>query len=599
MFEAQPEPISRPNSALDAPPGFAQLHLVNVSLEKNSRPRHDYSRQFSVTPERQTPESQRTPRITWPDPDPIEQLKEAKGYAAKQAKLLERFHDGRELLRKEEPERYGVFGEDLIYWESQTWHWRTENKKLEEEYERRKLLEIEGRAADGYAESLLLSPVPSSSPPPSDGILRATATEIKKYKSAVTKPLQPPATKKSSQRRKKRSLQLSQLTPKDSLNSISEASRRWKHTGTAEIRDIKERNQQAFLVRESALSCEHFSSKSTTRRSPLRSMSNSDYEPVSQPNSAIDGFTSFRQLEHVNRVLEKSPHPREDFHRQFSVTPERQTPESQRTPYWPTPDPEEYREATDSAEEAKDSLKRFYAGRVLLREAPDGSMVCGRDPAYWRSKAEEWLDEVQRLQNQYETRTSLEERGEAENGYAQALLSSPLQSPSSSLSDDSLRAATMKTKRPKTVLVRRSTQPMGTSQSRPSKKDSHPQEPTPDLSSDTITQVTKDRKRSRAVSRTREEDIGSLDQMHLEKRRRDVTYPTSTHRSDAVARTARERQRMNQNISKADTNRASKRKNLSPGASQALRVLPWDLRLRSTVSYREVGTKAASERGTL
>ncbi|KAL9125286.1 MAG: hypothetical protein Q9175_008103, partial [Cornicularia normoerica] len=207
MTEAQPDPINRPNSALDGPPAIAQLHFVNARLEENPHPRQHYGRQFSITPKRQTPESQRTPLITWPETDPIEELKEAKAWAANEAKRLEQFYAGRLLLRKEEPERYGIFGENTMYWDSQTSHWKNEYEKLAKEYDRRKRLEAEGRVVDGYAQSLLLSPVQSPSPPPSNGILRATAVGFKKHKPAATRPSQQPVTRCPSQIRKKRSPQ--------------------------------------------------------------------------------------------------------------------------------------------------------------------------------------------------------------------------------------------------------------------------------------------------------------------------------------------------------------------------------------------------------
>ena len=252
MTEAQPDPVSRPNSARNGPPHFAQLHLVNAGLEKDAHPRECYSRQFSVTPDRQTPESQRTPQITWPDRDPIEDLKEAKAWAANEAKRLEKFYAGRVLLRKEEPEQHGIFGEDSEYWDSQTDHWKTEYEKLAQEYDRRKHLEAEGKADKGYAEALVLSPIQSPSSPPSNGILRPTAARVKEHKPVATRSSQQPVTKSPSQNLKKRS-------------SID--------------------------------------------RSSYSSVSDSEYEPVTRPNSAIDGFPSFCQVQYVNEGLEKNPYP--------------------------------------------------------------------------------------------------------------------------------------------------------------------------------------------------------------------------------------------------------------------------------------------------
>ncbi|CAF9919814.1 MAG: hypothetical protein ALECFALPRED_001310 [Alectoria fallacina] len=523
MTESQPDPISRPNSALAGPPHLAQLRFVNARLEKNPHPREDYSRQFS--PDRQTPESQRTPFIPWPDIDPIEDLKEAKAWAAEEAKRLEQFYAGRVLLRKEEPEKYGIFGEDPEYWDSQTSHWKFEYEKLAEEYDRRKQLEAQGNANEEYAEALLLSPIQSSSSSPSDGISRATAAGIDKHKPAAIRPSRQTFTKSPSQHLKKRS---------------------------------------------------------PIHRSQYSSMSDSDYEPVSRPKSTINGFPSFCQVQLVNKALEKNPHPRKDFYRQFSITPERQTPESQRTPQWSISDPAEYREAADCAEEARDSLKRFYAGRVLLRKDPDRFMACGCNAAYWRSKAKEWLDEIQNLQEEYETRIEQEQRGEAEKGYAQAVLSSPLQSPSRSPSDDTLRVAAPNIKRQKPVFVRHPQQPIGKSRSQSRKKLPHPQQPTPNHSSDSISKVTKGRQRSRDGLGRGEKDESSLNQKRLRKRqRRETTDPPPTHQSDPVTKTGRGPRKRNWNISKASTEGTSKRKKLPSSTFQAPRVLPWDLRSRN------------------
>ncbi|KAL9064884.1 MAG: hypothetical protein Q9161_008587 [Pseudevernia consocians] len=238
MTESQLDPITRPNSTVGRLPALAQLHFVNAGLENNSHPREHYCRQFSVTPERQTPQSQRTPHITWPEIDPIEDLREAKAWAANEAKCLEKFYDGRVLLRKEEPERYGIFGENPAYWDSQTSHWKIEYKKLEEEYGHRKQLEVEGKVHEGFAQALLLSPIQSPSPPPSDGILRATANGVKKHNTTATRPSRKPVAKSPLQPHKKR--QLSRLTSGESPNSISKASERRKYRETEKEQDMGE-----------------------------------------------------------------------------------------------------------------------------------------------------------------------------------------------------------------------------------------------------------------------------------------------------------------------------------------------------------------------
>ena len=232
MNEASPDPITRPNSPLDGWPALAQLHFVNAGLERNPYPREHYDRQFSVTPERQTPESQRTPLIILPDPDPIEELEEAKECAAKWAKHLEKFYAGRLLLRNEEPERYGILGEDTEYWYSQTAHWKIEYEKLAGEYDRLKQLEAEGEAKEGLAQALLLSPIHSPSPPPPNSILRATAAGIKNYRPIAARPSQQLVTASPSSRdRVKRSRYLSQLNPEDSPRKTARASKRLKYKG--------------------------------------------------------------------------------------------------------------------------------------------------------------------------------------------------------------------------------------------------------------------------------------------------------------------------------------------------------------------------------
>ena len=238
MTEAQSDPITRPNSAVDLPPFIAQLQSVNARLDKNSFPREHYDRQFSVTPERQTPESQRTPRITWPEPDPVEELEEAKEWAAKEAKRLETFYAGKLLLKKEEPERYGIFGEDPEYWYSQKAHWKSEYEKLEKEYNRRKQWEVEGKAANGWAQSLLLSPIQASAPAPSDGNLLATAAGVREKRPTATRSHQPLVSTSQSPQRGKGSLQLSQLIPKDDTNTIPIALGKRKHTEETDTLDL-------------------------------------------------------------------------------------------------------------------------------------------------------------------------------------------------------------------------------------------------------------------------------------------------------------------------------------------------------------------------
>lgn len=239
MTEASPDPITRPNSTRGRLPLILQLRFVNAGLEKNPHPRKHYERQFSITPERQTPESQQTPLIVWTEPDPIEELEDAKARARDEAERLEKFYAGRLLLREEEPERYGIFGEDPEYWCSQIDHWESEYEKLAKEYDRRKQLEAEGKVHEGFAQALLFSPIQSPSPSPPNGLLGATATGIKKYRPTAVRPSKQAVTTSSSQRRLKRLPQLSPLTLEDKPSIITRASRRLKYTGKEKKQDVE------------------------------------------------------------------------------------------------------------------------------------------------------------------------------------------------------------------------------------------------------------------------------------------------------------------------------------------------------------------------
>ena len=322
-----------------------------------------------------------------------------------------------------------------------------------------------------------------------------------------------------------------------------------------------------------------------------------DYEPISRPNSAFDEIPGC-QLQLVDEGLKKNPHRRKDFYRQFSITPERQTPESQRTPDWPRPDPEEFEEAAEGAYEAAKSLKRFYTGRVLFRNDPNGSMICGYTPAYWRSKTNEWLNEVQKLEEQYEQRLDQEQKGGPKEGYAEALLLSPL--PSSPAANGNFRSPTPNTKKREPVISKLPLNSTARIRPQPRKKRPYLQRPTPNDSSETFSEVAKSRKRSHGGSGRSDEDEKSLNQTYPKKRQRRMKPgPMPTHKSDPVAMTARQLRTKNWTISKANTKEASQRKKLSSVASQPPRSLPWNLRSRDAVSHYQSGTKSAVEKGAI
>ena len=326
-------------------------------------------------------------------------------------------------------------------------------------------------------------------------------------------------------------------------------------------------------------------------------MFTSDYDPITRPNSAFDEPPGC-QLQLVDEGLERKPHRREDFYREFSVTPERQTPESQRTPNWPRSDPEEIREAADVAWKAALSLKRFHTGRVLFRKDPNGSMICGYTTAYWQSKTKEWLNEVRKLEEQYEQRLDQEQKGGAHEGYAEALLLSP---PPSSPADDGIsRTPTPNTKERDPAGSRLSLNPTARSPPQSHKISSSLQQPTPNDSSETISEVANGRKRSRGGSRRCDEDGKGLNQIQSKKRQQRVKRgPKPSHKSDLVPMSGRQIRTKNWRVSKASAKEGSQRKKGSSVASQTPRSLPWNLRSRAAMSnYQSVRKSTLVKRAT-
>ena len=180
MDEFKDEPRSLPCSAEEAKymPVMVQLHLVDAALAKNSLPRKDFYRQYSVTPKRQTPEEDRTP------PPPIYSrgalTKLEKEWALSVAKALKQFYAGRVIIRKSEAEQLGVLGEDPEYWSSKANEWQDEGWKLMVEMGGRKQLELDGEAEEGYALEMLASPLQSPSLPSSADDLPHIATDLHK-----------------------------------------------------------------------------------------------------------------------------------------------------------------------------------------------------------------------------------------------------------------------------------------------------------------------------------------------------------------------------------------------------------------------------------
>ncbi|CAF9936677.1 hypothetical protein IMSHALPRED_010853 [Imshaugia aleurites] len=296
-------------------------------------------------------------------------------------------------------------------------------------------------------------------------------------------------------------------------------------------------------------------------------MDESDDEPVSLPCSnpeAKIGLPTLVQLHLVNTGLEKNPDPRDDFYRQYSVTPERKTPEEERTPPPPVYSPgTKIKKRKARAARVAEGLKQFYAGRVMLRkEAAEQDGVLQEDPDYWSSKIERWQDEGTRLVREMGKRKGLELKGEAKEGYALAMLASPLQSPSPPPSDSSqskfaqkLKGSTAISDRLPEINTRPSQPPAGPAQGS--------SQPTPEPNSDCLPSPTKGHKRTRAeVEGNEEEDV------------------------DQSSRTKRQRKEIT-----TAQQKGPKRKNVPSKAALTQRTLPWKLRSRDVRSCRDLGTR--------
>lgn len=180
MDEFDDEPVSLPCSNGEAKigmPVMVQLHLVDAALKKNPLPREDFYRQYSITPERRTPEGEHTPPPPTYSPGII--LAQEKAWARGVAETLKQFHAGRVKLRKEEAERHGTLEESPEYWSLQGEKWQGELWKLMKEMGKRKKQELKGEADEGYAQAMLLSPLQSPSPPPSNGSLPESLQDLK------------------------------------------------------------------------------------------------------------------------------------------------------------------------------------------------------------------------------------------------------------------------------------------------------------------------------------------------------------------------------------------------------------------------------------
>lgn len=312
-------------------------------------------------------------------------------------------------------------------------------------------------------------------------------------------------------------------------------------------------------------------------------------EPRSLPCSAEEAkyMPVMVQLHLVDAALEQLPPPREDFYRQYSVTPERQTPEGERTPQFPTYDREAYLKAEKKyALDISETLGKFHAGRLLLRkEETEDRGTVEEDRDYWILKGAYWQDELWDLLQETGRRKKLELKGEAEEGYALAMLSSPLQSPSLLPMDGSLPEVAQQSKTSNEV----GEEGPGTG-TRSSQIDAAslqgPPQTEPPQNSHHLSRSTKGQKRKFTDGDDHEEE--SSDQIRRTKRR-----PRAAEQAQGPIPTTETTRDLGRNTPKASKTKAKVRpgrKNISK-TSSAPRSLPWKLRPRGALSNRETGVK--------
>ena len=124
----------------------------------------------------------------------------------------------------------------------------------------------------------------------------------------------------------------------------------------------------------------------------------------------------------------------------------------------------------------------------------------------------------------------------AEKGYAQALLLSPLQSPSSPSSGEILKATRLEVKMNDPVICRHPVQPTAKSCPHSYKKGPNPRQLSPDHSPDGTTKVVKSRKRSHAEYGKLEMEEERLNWTGFRKRQRwELAHPTRMDKADRLS----------------------------------------------------------------
>ena len=316
----------------------------------------------------------------------------------------------------------------------------------------------------------------------------------------------------------------------------------------------------------------------------------SDDQPCSLPCSAPEakiGMPAIVQLHLVDAGLKKNPHPRENFGRQYSVTPERQTPEGDRTPPPPPYSPGKALQiAKDWALGVAKSLKQWHAGRVMIKQyEAEQHRDLEKDLDYWESKTKDWEDEIWRLMVEMGGRKQQELDGKAPEGYAKAMLLSPLLSPSSQALDPDFLEVIQPIK--KTTPASNGSPEIST---RPSNPYAAPSQGTVHPTTEKNLNDSSTPRRAPKRKRTELEDneeVSSTQSDHTKHQRRET--PTVQQEQELVA----DIESTQSPVTDTSNNKPKETQNLTsvlPKASLAQPSLPWKLRSRNAVSYRETGS---------
>lgn len=320
-------------------------------------------------------------------------------------------------------------------------------------------------------------------------------------------------------------------------------------------------------------------------------MDDFDKELHTPPCSAAEAKAGFRvivQLHLVDEALRKNPLPREDFYAQYPVTPERQTPEEQRTPPPRIYTNEESLQISkDWATDVAKGLKQFYAGRVMLRrEEAEQHGDLEQDPDYWDSKAKQWQDFGWRLIKELGKRKRKEAKGEAKEGYAQAMLLSPAQSPSPASLNCGLPEVTQQPKPPITI-----SNDLPEINRRPSSQE--PLQSTPEHNRGSHATLTKGQKRTRNEYEDQEQ---SLEHTERNKRQRCEMATTQQKQEPVPVTKSTQGTRMaTPRIRRNEAHEEPKQKDPSPNSRPPQPKISWGLRPRKKISYRETGSRTTIE----